>query len=80
METVVLNKRSSKTKIPKEKIFIDIPQSDMIFFKLFADKMGWFINSKQNLWAEYIKNSPKNVDLSEDEIMSEVRAVRYGEI
>ena len=60
-----------------EKILVDIPKSDLIFFKLFADKLGWQFQSKQSLWEEYMKSSPENVDLSEEEIMEEVRAVRY---
>jgi len=54
METVV---KTSNRRMPREKILVDIPQSD---------------------WKEYMKNAPKNVDLSEEEIMEEVRAVRYG--
>ncbi|GHT76857.1 hypothetical protein AGMMS50262_16270 [Bacteroidia bacterium] len=77
MNTVAL---SRKKRTAREKIFIDIPQSDIVFFKLFADKMGWSINNKQNLWDEYIKTSPKNVDLSDEEIMEEVRAIRYEKI
>ena len=57
---------------------VDIPQTDMIFFKLFADKMGWAVDNKESLWNEYIKNSPKNADITDEEIMEEVRAVRYG--
>jgi len=64
----------------REKIFVDIPQSDLMFFKIFADKLGWQFKSKQSLWEEYIKNSPVNIDLSEEEIMDEVRAVRYGKV
>jgi hypothetical protein len=50
----------------------------MMLFQLFADQMGWQVNNKQSLWNDYLKNSPKDIDLSEDEIMEEVRAVRYG--
>jgi len=64
----------------REKILIDIPQSDLVFFKLFADKLGWQLLNKQTLWDEYIKNSPENVDLSDEEIMEEVRSVRYGKV
>ncbi|MDR3250070.1 MAG: hypothetical protein LBT42_00185 [Tannerella sp.] len=28
----------------RERIFVDIPLSDKVFFKHFADKMGWQIN------------------------------------
>ena len=81
METSVKEKIiTSNAGMMREKIVVDIPQSDLMFFKLFADKFGWQFKSKQNLWDEFIKSSPENVDLSEEEIMEEVRAVRYGKV
>ena len=81
METEAREKSiTSNDGIIREKILVDIPQSDLMFFKLFADKLGWRFKSKQSLWEEYIKSGPGNVDLSEEEIMEEVRAVRYGKI
>ena len=82
METIVKeNSINPNNDMARERIFVDIPQSDMMFFKLFADKMGWSVNYKQSLWDEYIKNSPEiTPDLSEEEIMEEVRAVRYGKV
>ena len=70
----------STCEIRREKILVDIPQTDLLFFKLFADKFGWQFNSKQSLWDEFIRNSPENVDLSEEEIMEAVRAVRYDKV
>ena len=61
-------------------VCVKIPLSDMVFFQLFAEKMGWLIENKQNLWDKYIQNSPKNVILTDEEIMEEVRAVRYGKV
>jgi len=66
-----------KRNIINREIYVKMPETDMVFFQLFADKMGWAIKNKQNIWDEYIKNSPKNIPLSEEEIMEEVRAVRY---
>jgi hypothetical protein len=81
MVTEVIEKAvASGNGINREKILVDIPQSDMIFFRFFADKLGWQFNSRQMLWDEYIKDSPVNADLSEEEIMEEVRAVRYGKV
>jgi len=71
---------TSDEGMAREKILVDIPQSDLIFFRLFANKFGWLFQSKQTLWDEFIKNSPKNVDLSDEDIMEEIRAVRYGKI
>ena len=70
----------SSNEIKREKILVDIPYSDMMFFELFANKLGWRFNSKYSLWEEYIKNSPANVDLSEEDILEEVRAFRYGQV
>ena len=62
----------------QEDVSVKIPQSDMVFFQLFADKMGWLINRKQDLWEKYAVNSPQNVPLTDEDIMNEVRAVRYA--
>jgi len=48
--------------------------------KIFTDKFGGQIKSKQMLWDEIVKNSPQNVDLSEEEIMEVIREVRYGKV
>ena len=63
-----------------ENIYVKMPQSDMGFFQYFAEKMGWFVENKQTVWDKYIQNSPQNVDLTDEEIMEEVRAVRYGKM
>jgi hypothetical protein len=63
-----------------ENVCVQMPQSDMAFFQLFADKMGWMVENRQNLWDKYIQNSPQNIDLTDEEIMEEVRAVRYGKV
>ena len=63
-----------------ENVHVKMPQSDVVFFRLFAEKMGWSIENKQTLWEKYIQNCPQNVDLTEEEIMEEVRAVRYGKV
>ena len=74
MEAVV----EKKVGVVRETVFVDIPQSDMFFLQLFAEKMGWSVNNKARLWDEYLANSPQSVALSEEEVMNEVRAVRYG--
>ena len=61
-----------------EDIYVRMPQSDIRFFQQFAKKMGWLVENKQTLWDNYIKNRPTNVDLTDEEIMDEVRAVRYS--
>ena len=78
MQTATL-KRDSRSSA-REKVFIDLPHSDIKFLQLFANKMGWLVDKKQNLWDKYIQNSPQNIDFSEEEIMEEVRTIRYGKV
>jgi hypothetical protein len=81
MESGVIEKLlTSDDGMKREKILVEIPQSDMVFFKFFADKLGWQFNSRQRLWEEYIKDSPEDADLTDEEIMEEVRAVRYEKV
>ncbi|MDR0941876.1 MAG: hypothetical protein LBM68_06580 [Bacteroidales bacterium] len=83
MATSTIKRNAKKVSVKDavcEGIYVKIPQSDMILFQLFADKMGWLVNSKQNLWNEYIKNSPQNIPLTDDDIMNGVRVVRYATV
>ena len=67
-----------KRNIINREVYVKMPETDMVFFQLFADKMGWLIENKVDLLNKYISSRPKNVDLTDEEIMEEVRAVRYA--
>lgn len=58
-------------------IFLSIPKSDVKFFKEFAKKMGWDIDIREDFLKDYIASRPKKVDLSDEEILAELNAVRY---
>ncbi len=55
-----------------------IPQTDMNFLEELIKLRGWTLNSKDDLLDDFLVSRPMNVDLSEEDIMDEVRAVRYG--
>jgi len=57
---------------------LNIPKSDMRFFRELATKMGWGIETKENALRKFIASRPNGVKLSDEEILSEVYAVRYG--
>ena len=59
-------------------VHLNIPKSDMLFFRELATKMGWVVETKEKALQRYIASRPKNVKLSDEEILSEVYAVRYG--
>jgi len=58
---------------------LNIPKSDMRFFREFVTKMGWVVETKESALQKFISSRPQNVNLSDEEILSEVYAVRYGQ-
>ena len=58
-------------------IFLSIPKSDIKFFKELAKKMGWDIDIREDFLKDYIASRPKRVNLSEEEILAQLNAIRY---
>ena len=58
--------------------YINIPLSDWKFFKELVQKMGWEVQTREELLDSFIESRPENSSLSDEEIMNEVRAVRYS--
>ena len=58
-------------------IFLSIPKSDIKFFTELAKKMGWDIDIREDFLKDYIASRPKRVNLSEEEILAELNAIRY---
>ena len=58
-------------------IILSIPKSDIKFFKELAKKMGWDIDIREDFLKDYIASRPKRVNLSEEEILAELNAIRY---
>ena len=42
-----------------------------------AKKMGWDIDIREDFLKDYIASRPKRVNLSEEEILAELNAIRY---
>ena len=59
------------------KVIISVPNNDVDFISTLAYKMGWKIESKDDLLSKFIKSFDVSEDISEDEIQEEVNAVRY---
>ena len=58
--------------------YINIPLSDWKFFKELVQKMGWEVQTREELLDSFIESRPENSSLTDEEIMNEVRAVRYS--
>jgi hypothetical protein len=82
--TTVRRKNAASTHDMKRKmVCVNIPQSDMAFFQLLTNKMGWLIEkktdlSKEALWDNYISTSSQNEPLTDEDIMEAIYEVRYG--
>jgi len=59
-------------------IRLKIPKSEMRFFRELINKMGWMAETKESALQKYIESRPKNVKISDEEILTELYAVRYG--
>lgn len=57
--------------------YINIPISDWKFFKELVKKMGWEVQTREELLDSFIESRPEKSPLTDEEIMNEVKAVRY---
>ena len=60
-----------------QSVYLNIPKADMKFFKELAKKMGWAIETTESLLKNYISIRPTKGELSDEDIMEEINAVRY---
>ena len=57
-------------------ISVNIPSSEKAFFMKLMKKMGWEVNTQESELQKYITSRPKDCPLTDDDIMSEIKAVR----
>ena len=64
-----------------KRVYIDVPESGVSKLKDFVAQNGWNLTiiDRMSLLNDFIKARPQNPDITEEEIMEEVRAVRYDE-
>ena len=58
--------------------YINVALSDWKFFKELVQKMGWEVQTREELLDSFIESRPEKSSLSDEEIMNEVRTVRYS--
>ena len=59
-------------------VSLNVPQSDVRFLSELVKKMGWEVQTREELLDSFIESRPETSPLSDEEIMNEVRAVRYS--
>lgn len=59
-------------------VYLSVPIADWNLFTELARKFGWQTQTNEQLLDNFIAGRPKVEDLSEEDIMDEVRAIRYA--
>ena len=59
-------------------IYVNVPIADWSLFRELIRKFGWQAETREQLLDRFVSTRPENPAISEEEIMDEVRAVRYA--
>ncbi|MBR1878423.1 MAG: hypothetical protein IJ814_05380 [Paludibacteraceae bacterium] len=67
----------SATATMTQGVYLNIPRADWTLLKELINRFGWQSQTREQMLEEFIQTRPTISDLSEEDIMDEVRAVRY---
>ena len=59
-------------------VYVNVPAVDWSLFRELIRKFGWQAETREQLLDRFVSSRPVSPDISEEEIMDEVRAVRYA--
>lgn len=59
-------------------VYVNVPVVDWSLFRELIRKFGWQVETREQMLDRFINSRPANPSLSEEEIMDEVKAVRYA--
>ena len=59
-------------------IVMSIPNNEVDFFLMLADRMGWRYNTSMSALDKFVADGPIKADLSEADIINEVSSVRHS--
>ena len=59
-------------------VYLNIPRTDWTLFQELVNRFGWQSETREQMLEGFMKTRPQNVNLSEEDIMNEVRAIRYA--
>ena len=59
-------------------IYLNVPMTDWVLLKELIRKFGWQAETREQLLDRFVGSRPVDPAISEEEIMDEVKAVRYG--
>lgn len=56
-------------------VYVNVPVVDWSLFRELIRKFGWEAETREQLLDRFVSTRPTNPDISEEEIMDEVKAV-----
>ena len=59
-------------------VYVNVPMVDWSLFRELIRKFGWQAETREQLLDRFVESRPVAPEISEEEIMDEVRAVRYA--
>ena len=59
-------------------VYFNVPMMDWSLFRELIRKFGWQAETREQMLDRFISSRPANPSISEEEIMDEVKAVRYA--
>ena len=59
-------------------IYINVPMVDWGLLQELINRFGWQFETREQLLERFVKSRPKYPTLSEEDILNEVMAERYG--
>lgn len=77
MKQDVMDCRGNDENILRD-VFIRVPESDWAFLTELISRFGWQIETREQLLERFCNSRPQSPVLSDEDILAEVKAVRYG--
>ena len=59
-------------------VVLSIPNDEVSFIQRLAQKMGWTFEKKEDVLTRFISSVPKDIDISDEDIIEAVKEIRYG--
>lgn len=66
------------TSATMQGVFVNVPAVDWSLFRELIRKFGWQAVTREELLDRFVSSRPANPAISDEEIMDEVKAVRYA--
>ncbi len=58
-------------------VYLNIPRTDRKLFNELVKKFGWVSETREDVLREFLADRPNVNDITEGDIMDEVKTVRY---